>query len=111
MSCLAHAACATSSDALVYPSLLTNISFHPGGRRSQYRDSPAIVPVIVPVIGAAWRSFPSSPGRAPKELCMSPNTGEIPYEYQDLTIPLGIRVTPAQTRNYEGQAHATAAAT
>lgn len=30
-------------------------------------------------------------------------------EYKDLTIPLGIRITPARTRLYEGQWHATAA--
>jgi hypothetical protein len=30
-------------------------------------------------------------------------------EYTDLTIPLGIRITPVRTRAYEGQWHATAA--
>ncbi len=30
-------------------------------------------------------------------------------EYKDLTIPLGIRITPMRTRLYEGQWHATAA--
>ena len=40
----------------------------------------------------------------PEEGDMMSNT-----EYRDVTIPLAIRVTPAQTRSYEGRLHPTAA--
>jgi hypothetical protein len=47
---------------------------------------------------------------------MTPQTPQTPpaadtrYDYRQLTIPLGIRITPVQTRMYAGQWHVAAAA-
>ena len=40
----------------------------------------------------------------------TPQTADTRYEYRQLTIPLGIHVTPVQTRMYAGQWHLAAAA-